>query len=126
MSNYASLLVIVGGVYNLLFGLFHISFWKLFNWRDELARMSPINRAVIQMLNIAVIVFLLMIAFVSMVYSHELVTTNLGRTLLLGTSIFWMARLVGEFTLKDGTQANPKLVTAFLVGILLYVLPMFN
>lgn len=78
------------------------------------------------MLNIAVIVFLLMIAFVSMVYSYEPVTTNLGRTLLLGTSIFWMARLVGEFTLKDGTQANPKLVTAFLVGILLYVLPMFN
>jgi hypothetical protein len=125
MSNTASCLVVVGGIYNLLFGIFHLSFWKLFNWGEELSHMSPINRAVMQMLNVAVIVFLFMMACVSMVYSDEMVTTGLGKTLLLGISIFWITRLIGEFTLKNGTQINPKLVIIFLIGIFLHILPMF-
>lgn len=125
MANYVSILLITGGVYHLFFGFFHIFFWrvKFLNWQEELPRMSPINRSVIQMLNIAVIIFIFLIAYISLAYSSELLNPGLGRVLLLGTSFFWLARLIGEFTLKDGTPAKPVLVFAFVIGILLYLLP---
>ncbi|MBP2642474.1 MAG: hypothetical protein H6Q67_361 [Firmicutes bacterium] len=77
--------------------------------------MSPANRAVIQMVNGAVIVFLFMITFISFEYSQELVTSSLGKVLLLRTSLFWMARLVGEFTLKARFAVKPALVVAFAI-----------
>ncbi|MCC5468155.1 hypothetical protein [Pelosinus baikalensis] len=119
------ILLIVGGIYHFCFGFFHIKFWNFgfLNWREELPRMSPSNRAVIQMLNVAVIIFLFLTAYISVQYSHELLTHGLGKTLLLGVSIFWLGRLVGEFTLKDGTPAEPGLVVAFFSGILLYLIP---
>ena len=85
--------------------------------------MTPINRAVIQMLNIAVLVFMFLIAYISLRYTQELLTPGLGNTILFGVVIFWSARLAGEFTLKDGTPANRKLVAALISGILLYLIP---
>jgi heme/copper-type cytochrome/quinol oxidase subunit 2 len=124
MANYASILLIAGGIYHLFFAFFHIFFWRVnfLNWQEELPHMSPINRSVIQMLNIAVIVFMFLIAYISLEYYSELLTPGLGRALLLGTSFFWLTRLIGEFTLKDGTPAKPVLVFAFAIGILLYLL----
>jgi len=29
-------LIFIGGIFNLLFAVFHLFFWKLFNWKDEL------------------------------------------------------------------------------------------
>lgn len=125
MAIYAPGLLIAGGIYHLFFGFFHIAFWRtnILNWHKELPHMSPTNRAVIQMLNAGVIVFLFLIAYISLLYSRELLTPGLGRALLLGTSIFWLARLAGEFALKDGAPAKPGLVVASAIGILLYLLP---
>ena len=118
-------LVLAGGVYHLFFGFFHAAFWKMkpFNWREELPAMSPVNRFVIQGMNIAVITFMFLIAYVSMRHTGELLTTPLGKTILMGTAIFWLVRLVVEFTLKERGAAKPALVIAFLLGVMLYVLP---
>ncbi len=127
MSNYFSLLLIVGGAFHLFFAFFHAAFWrfKFLNWQEELPRMSPINQAVFQMLNVAVIVFMLLIGYISIRFSYELPTTELGKVLLLGTVFFWIARLVGEFTLKDKTlKPTPKLIIAFIIIILIYILPL--
>jgi uncharacterized protein with PQ loop repeat len=125
MDNYATMLVVAGGIYHLFFGFFHMFFWhaKFLNWREELPRMSPVNCAVIQMLNVAVIIFMFLIAYISLAYSQELVRPGLGRTLLFGTVIFWVARLIGEFTLKNSAQVKPGLVVTLIIGILLYLLP---
>jgi len=117
--------LVAGGIYHLFFGFFHAKFWTFgfLNWREELPRMTPINRAVIQMLNIAVLVFMFLIAYISLRYTQELLTPGLGNTILFGVVIFWSARLAGEFTLKDGTPANRKLVAVLISGILLYLIP---
>nr|WP_320147729.1 hypothetical protein [uncultured Anaeromusa sp.] len=118
-------LVLAGGVYHLFFGFFHAAFWKmkLFNWREELPVMSPVNRFVIQGMNIAVITFMFLIAYVSLRHTGELLTTPLGRTILIGTAVFWLVRLIVEFAFKKRGAANSLLVIAFLIGVLLYVLP---
>lgn len=123
--NIFEILLIVGGIYHLAFGFFHIMFWRFrfLNWREELSHMSSINRAVIQMLNVAVIIFMILVTYISLRYSQELPTTSLGRDILLGVSAFWLARLGGEFILKDGIPAKPGIVIACTIGILLYLVP---
>ena len=118
-------LLILGGIYHLFFGFFHVKFWTFafLNWQQELPRMTPMNRAVMQMLNVAVIIFMFLIAYISLRYTNELLTPGLGQSMLWGVVIFWTARLAGEFTLKDGAPSNPKLVAALSSGILLYLLP---
>ncbi len=118
-------LVLAGGGYHFFFGFFHAAFWKMkpFNWREELPVMSPVNRFVIQGMNIAVITFMFLIAYVSMRHTGELLTTPLGKTILMGTAIFWLVRLIVEFTLKERGAVNPLLIIAFIIGTLLYVLP---
>lgn len=85
--------------------------------------MSCINRAVIQMLNVAVVVFMFLISYISFRYSQELLTISLGRDLLFSVSIFWFVRLVGEFTLKDCIPVKPGIIVACNIGILLYLVP---
>lgn len=75
------------------------------------------------MLNVAVVIFMILVAYISLRYSQELPTTSLERDLLLGISVFWLARLGGEFILKDGIPAKPGIVVACVIGILLYLMP---
>ena len=125
MREYANLLLCVGGVYHLLLGVFHILFWKLkiFNWKEELPQMSGINSAVMQLLNAAVIVFLLLMAYISLFHQQELLNTGLGHTLLVGISLFWLVRLGGEFLIKGAGNINRPLTIMFVFGIALYLAP---
>ena len=125
MVSYMPYLLIIGGVYHLSFAIFHISIWwlKKFNWKEELPRMSLINRSGIQMLNVAVIIFLFLIAYVSFRYPEELLSSNLGKVLLFSTSFFWLARLIGELVFKDKNSINLPLLIFCVIGISLYLLP---
>ncbi|HWR40264.1 MAG TPA: hypothetical protein VN611_12265 [Patescibacteria group bacterium] len=121
----AEMMLLVGGIYHVAFAFFHLMFWRFrfINWREELPKMSALNRAIMQMFNVAVIVFMILVAYISLRYSQELTTTDLGRDLLLGVAVFWLARLGGEFVLKEGLPAKPGIVAACVLGILLYVTP---
>jgi hypothetical protein len=48
-------LLIIAGIYGFLFAAFHLCFWRLFLWQTELARVSAINRGVMQVLNLCLI-----------------------------------------------------------------------
>ena len=41
-------LLIIGGIYNLLFAFFHLLFWKIFDWKTDLASLTSVNRAIMQ------------------------------------------------------------------------------
>lgn len=59
------ILLYVGGSITLCFSLFHLAFWKLFNWQEELIKLDPENKGIMQMLNIVSVYTLLFGAFVS-------------------------------------------------------------
>lgn len=90
------LLLQIGGIINLLFVAFHLSFWKLFNWGQSLASLSPDDRAVMQVLNIHTAYALAMFALVSLVFPNELSTTKLGRIVSLSIAGFWILRAVNQ------------------------------
>lgn len=56
----AKSMILAGGVYHVAFAIFHLIFWKLFRWKEDLASLSVINQAVMQILNLCLtVVFLI-------------------------------------------------------------------
>ena len=117
-------LIIIGGIYCLAFVIFHLTFWKLFNWREDLASLTFINRAVMQVLNISLTVAFFIFGYISLFHVQELQTTSLGRSLLLLISIFWLLRAIQQiifFGLKNRLSLIFFLV--FMAGFAIYLIP---
>ena len=116
--------VVAGGVYCLAFALFHLAFWKLFGWRQDLRSLTAVNRAVVQILNLCLTFAFLVFAFVSLLYPSEMTGTGLGRALLLLIAAFWLLRAV-EQVIFFGLRRRVSLAffVTFLLGTALYLLP---
>ena len=120
MEKLRNTLVIIGGVNFLLFGLFHLAFWHLFGWKNELTELTHINSIIMQMLNIGVSVFLLAFGFLMLFYRREILNSALGRALLIIFALFWLARLIAEFVFPGSS-----IVLGFILLLctLLYLIP---
>jgi hypothetical protein len=117
-------LLMLGGIFNVAFAVFHLFFWRLFDWKRDLASLSFINRQVMQILNLCVTFVFLIFAYISFFHSTELLGTGLGRALLLLISLFWFLRAAEQvlfFQLKRPRSVGFFVV--FLVGGLLYGYP---
>lgn len=78
--------------YNAALALFHLGFWRMFRWQEELPKLHPANRGVMQALNIMLVAFLLLMAGIQVLAPAELVTTTIGRLLLGGLTLWWLLR----------------------------------
>jgi hypothetical protein len=120
----AETIIMLGGIFNVAFAVFHVFFWRLFDWKRDLASLSFINRQVMQILNLCLIFAFLMFAYVSFFHTAELLGTGLGRALLLLISVFWFLRAAEQaifFRVKRALSVG--FFVAFLVGGLLYAYP---
>jgi len=123
MEKLSKILVVVGGINFLFFGLFHISFWFApppIDWKNELIKLSEMNSNIMQMLNIGISVFLLAFGFLMLFYRIEILKSALGRALLVIFSLFWLARLVGEFAFPGGSIIFGFIL---LLCVLIYLIP---
>jgi hypothetical protein len=110
-----------GGLFNTALALFHLLFWWLFNWEEELANLSKVNEALMQVLNRCLAITLLIFAYLSLAHTRELLVTPLGRSLLLLISLFWFARAIQQvafFEIRD--WSSWILFILFSVGAGLY------
>ena len=124
INNYAEIMIFVGGVFNLGFAIYHIMFWRLFRWREDLASLRHINRSVMQVLNLCLTFVFLVMAYVSFFHTSELIQTSLGKTLLIAFSLFWFLRMIEQvvfFGTKNKMSVAFTLV--FLLGSAIYLLP---
>ena len=83
------IIVIIGGIYNLGFLIFHLLFWKIFNWKRELRLLNTIDKSTIQVLNLSLTFVFLILAYISIFHSNDLITTSLGKALLLAEKDSW-------------------------------------
>jgi len=113
------------GIYNLAFAIFHILFWKLFKWNEDLKRNSVGNRAIIQILNIRLIYIFLLMAFIYLFYPEQLLETKIGFVLLIGFLGFWIGRTVEQFIfLRVKSKMVHILTLIFFIGVVLHFLPL--
>lgn len=114
----------IGGIINLLFVAFHLSFWKLFNWGQTLASLSPDDRAIMQVLNIHTAYALAIFALVSLVFSSELGTTKLGRVISLSIAGFWILHAVNQAVFWGLSLAGSWIALIVCLAIAtLYLIP---
>ena len=123
----SELLLTVAGIYHLLFLIFHLMFWRLFNWKDDLKTLSFINKSIFQVLNICLSLVFGLFAYISIVHADELLTTTLGHTLLRFITFFWIARGIQQilfFKLRHWSSWVFTII--FILGAVLYGIPYFK
>ncbi len=116
--------VLVCGVFSILFGVFHLLFWRLFDWKQQLQKLSVPNRAIMQILNLCLTYVFFFIGFLCLAFPQELVETNLGKAFMIGCSLFWLARTVEQFIFLRINNIKVHLLTAlFIVGTIIFMIP---
>ncbi len=119
------LLVQLCGLHSFTFALFHMGFWKLFDWKRDLRKTSLATRAVTQILNLRLIYFFIGIGVLCFAFARELHATPLGRALLAFMSLFWVGRTIEQFVfLRIDKPLVHALTLLFVVGAILFALPL--
>ena len=89
----SSMWIYAAAGYNVALAVFHLGFWRMFRWREELPKLHPANRGVMQAMNAMLAYAFLLMAGLLVLRANEITTTPLGRTLLGG----WMFFLSSSF-----------------------------
>ena len=115
----------IGGFYNIAFLVFHAMFWNLFKWKNQLPKLTPINGAIMQVLNLCLMFCFLLFGYISLFHTSELVTSSMGRVLLLFIALFWLARAIEQLVFFSFRSPVSILMTIlFLLGFCLYAYPL--
>lgn len=81
-----------GAAFNAALGIFHLAFWKLFRWSEELPRLGAVNRGVLQVLNLMLSYVFFAVAAAQVAFADAWVGTPLGRAATAGVAGFWVLR----------------------------------
>jgi len=114
-------LITACGVHSAAFALFHLGFWRLFDWPRSLQATTRPNRAIVQIANAQLVWVFGGVALLCFAMPEALATTPLGRAVLAGMAVFWWLRLVLQFVwLRVHHPLVHGLSVAFVVGAMLF------
>ena len=117
-------IVFICGLHSIGFAIFHVFFWKIFNWKKDLASASISTRAIIQIANLRLIYIFFGVGALCFIYPDELLTTTLGRAFLMGMSLFWVGRTVEQFIFLPYNRVMIHVLNAlFVLGAALFAIP---
>ena len=119
MKKVYSLFLICGAIINILGGIFHFLFWYLFNWKATLASLDWMNRNIMLMLNYCLGAFFFLLGILLIVLRKEVLTSLLGKALLLTLSIVYAIRLVFEIILP-GTSCFWSVFLIVIICLFLF------
>jgi hypothetical protein len=118
-------LIIIGGIYCLAFAIFHLAFWRLFDWKNELPKLNSINRGVLQVLNLRLTYVFFVIAFFCFFLTDELLNTILGKFVLGAISLFAVMRAIEQLIFWKVEKIGIAFFVIFLVGAGIFAVPVF-
>jgi len=108
-----------------MFAVFHLMFWRLFEWKSELKKISEDNRSIMQVLNLALVFVLLAAAYIAFSHGMELTQTQLGKTLLIVWSLFWLLRAVNQLVFWGINKISLGLTLIFILVAVINLVPVF-
>jgi hypothetical protein len=118
--------VIIGGVIFVIMGMFHLSFWVLFDWQNELYKLNQINNNIMQMLNIVCSFFMFSFSYMMLMYNSRVLNSKLGRSILIISSGFFMIRALIEFAFQGNSIVYGVVLLAFVPVYLIPALTMYT
>ncbi len=122
-------LVIIGGVACVAWVIFHILFWKIFDWKNSLSSLSHQQRSIMYILNITMAYVLSVFAYLSIVHRGPLISTSFGKVVLVSIGLFWLIRAVQQgifgFHEKESVRRSIAIIMACFIMALLYLIPLW-
>ncbi len=120
-------LIYLCGLHSLGFAAFHLMFWKLFHWPQDLRSNSVATRAIVQILNLRLIYVFLGVAALCFMLPGDLLDTPLGHALLAGMSLFWLGRAIEQLVfLRYNAWPVHFLSALFVLGAVLFAWPLIG
>lgn len=114
--------IVAAAVFNAGFGVFHLGFWRLFRWREELPRLGAINRGVVPVLNIMLTYAFFAVAATQAAMPGAWIDAPLGRAALAGLAGFWVLRAGLQLIFWPRVGRSWALFGVFLTGATLHAL----
>lgn len=115
-------MIVAAGLFNLALAVFHAMFWRLFRWPESLAGLDRVNRAILQLVNIFLAAFFVMVGLAFVIFAGEIAGSQLGRFLLASMAVGWVFRLVLQpvyFGWKSGKSLF--VLAVLLLGVVLHL-----
>ncbi len=118
------ILLILGGIINILLGVFHLLFWKIYNWAVVLQCLPAITQGVVIVINITLAMAVFIFGYLSIFHYRELTETKIGRAMLLSISLLYFTRAITGAIFFPLSLANAIFDASSITAIgLLYLVP---
>jgi hypothetical protein len=119
-------LIFSSGLFCIAFAFFHLLFWKIFHWKTELQNLNPVNRGIMQVLNLRLSYIFVVVGCIMFIFPESLHATALGKFILISMSIFWFMRAIEQAIFFGiSSRVSVIFVVVFLIGSLLCAAPLF-
>lgn len=116
--------ITLAGVHALAFAVFHLAFWRLFDWPASLRTTTVANRAILQIANSQLVLVFACAGAACLWWRDSLAATPGGRALLLAMAGFWLLRLAGQVVwLRVHHAGVHALTAAFALGVVACAVP---
>ena len=120
------LLLRIAGCISLLFVVFHLLFYPMFNWENTLNGLSSVNRAIFLTYHAICILMLLFMGIIPLFQTKSLLGSSVKYSILSLFSLFYLIRIVAEFTLFGISPSSPAILIMCLVPMVFYAIPLFS
>ena len=116
----------IAGSISLLFMLFHFAFYKLFDWQHTLNCLSQNNRSILLTYHYISILITGFMGIISLFQTKALLNSSLRYSILSMFGLFYLIRIVTEFTLFGFAKSqSPVILIMCTIPLILYTLPLF-
>lgn len=85
------------GILLIILALIHIIFPRYFNWKNELASLSLINKQMMMIHTFFIALTVFLMGLLCATSAQEIIETALGKKIALGLGVFWGIRLIVQF-----------------------------
>jgi hypothetical protein len=113
----------VGGVLSLLAGVLHLFFPRFFDWRTDLAKLTPLNARILFTIHLFLAAFFFIFGFISLRFPAELAGgSGLGGAVAGSYAVFWLVRGVWQYLYFDPSgQPRGLKVVHHLIPVLSFL-----
>jgi hypothetical protein len=119
--------LIIGGAICIVWVIFHLLLWKIFDWKNSLNSLSHQQRSIMYTANIMMIYVLIVFVYLSMFQRTTLISSSLGRGVLVVIAFFFLVRAILQvvfgFRQKESIRRSIVIIVACAVTALLYLVP---
>ncbi len=120
------ILLYVSGFISLSYVIVHALFWKIFNWNEELARLSTANKGIMIMLDIGITYFFLFSTLISIYLAGKKEFRFLEKTIIIFIAGMYILRFIFGFPLFGFTMLEMMNEIICIVAASCYFLALRN